>query len=278
SLKFFALFAFIPLVLLYEKKIWKIIAYGLSGISLTVVFSMIFSGDLAFKASGKFTLDMLKLFTNQAIPLSIGASSLFLVLIALLFIYGYYREVKSDEELNRLSVYLVFVSYAIFFAFTKSYPYWLVLITPFMALLIFLNLDKFRINRILEIAFSVSAIASQMIVYYWCFGIKTIQPMLLPKLFGEVASLPHVISTEAMVSHTSLYTLLTSLLLPMLIAVFVASLIALAVINFPRSPLSNEKELVEPSIFLHRLFIYALLCSLPILGYLVSVIIKAVSI
>jgi hypothetical protein len=272
AFKFFALFAFIPLVLLYEKRISRILAYGIGSIGVTFISGLLFIGDLASREASLFTLKSLNLFLTQIQPIALGNTTYFLVAIMLLFIFCFNHQTKTDDELERFSVYTVFVSFAILFAFTKSNPYWLILIVPFMTLMIFQNISKFKVNLLLEIMVSISCVFSQMIVFHWCFGIQMLQPMLLAKLFGDPATFAKVYGVEALVRSRGFYSLFMDRALPVLLAAFVAGLISMIVINFPKAPYATAEKTIDATALLPRLLIYGSILSLPIIGYLLSAI------
>lgn len=274
SFKFFALFIFVPLILLFEKRILHIFKYFIAGISITVLFKLLFLHDVATKSSGTFQLDMLKNLAKNSLPLSNGNISIFFLLTALLYIFCYFKNIRDLEELYKFGVYISFLAFAIFFASVYTFPYWIILITPFTSLLIFQNYNKIRINFLVEIAMTTSFICAQMISFFWCFGIKTIEPMILPKIFVKVSLLPQVFSIEYLLNGK--FSTIKGAL-PILLTLFVACIIALAVINFPRSNKDSgncEKEYNEVGfrdLIFSRLLISGGICLIPIIGYISSV-------
>lgn len=270
SFKFFALLVYIPLVLLFEKRIIRILKYLVEGISFTLLFSLIFMFDSASKQSGAFMLDAIKLFSNYILQLSIGNTSLFYLLTIILFIYSYYKETKNIEELRNYCVYLSFVVFGIFFACVRTNPYWAIFLTPFTALLIFQNPNRMRINVILEILMCSSLIFAQMIVFYWCFGIQTMKAMILPMLFGNSESFSKIWSTDLITSSYNMNIFLNQYALPILVAVFTSCIIALAWINFPRTEMENNDIDADKNIYFFRILIGGGICLLPIIGYIVS--------
>lgn len=275
TLKYFALFVFVPLILLKEKRINRIIMYFFSGISLTLLTNFIFSFDKSSSVSTVFLLEMLQKFTNQVLEISIGNTSWFYLLIILLFIYCFYKEIKTKEDLDKFSVYVSFMSFAVFFGFTNSHPYWIIFILPFTLLLIFQNAKNLRINMVIETIMSCALILAQMIVYPFCFSDYTYKAMLLPRIFIKLSDLPKLLTTDSLAKHPFFNLFVMENILPILIALFVACLIALAVINFP----STKKDKVidqeiDANLILVRLLLGGVVCLLPIAGYFVSVFYK----
>jgi hypothetical protein len=275
SFKLFALLLFIPLILLKEKRILHIFKYVIEGISLTILVKLIFFFDIATRLSNRFQLEMLNFLEKNTFPLSIGNLSIFFLLTALLYVYCYLKELNGITELRKFSIYISFLTFATFFGFAYTYPYWVILFAPFTIILIFQNQNKIKINLLLEIAMTSSFTIAQFFVFPWCFGIKTIEPMLLPKFLGNVSTLPKVLSVEKVVSLISTATI-KNIILPFLLAVFVSCIISLAVINFPKNNRSalNIEATVDRKIIWARLAISGLICFIPIIGYLISVLYK----
>ncbi len=272
TLKYFALFVFIPLVLLKEKRIMKILQYVLSGFSLTILINFIFSFDKSTQTSTNFLFEMLKKFMANSLQLSIGQTSWFYLLIILLFIFCYFKVVTTTEELYKFSVYVSFLSYAILFAFTSSYPYWVIFIVPFIVLLILQNPKNMEFNMIIEIVMSTVLIFSHMIVFPHCFSDYTFAPMVLPKLFVKISDLPKLLTTESLRNYPNLFDFVNQQILPILIAAFIGTLITIAFVNFPKFESSkNKPQELNPNIVLVRLFIGGFICILPILAYFLSI-------
>jgi len=272
TLKYFALFVFIPLVLLKEKRIMKILQYVISGFSLTILINFIFSFDKSTQTSTNFLLEMLKKFMANSLQLSVGQTSWFYLLIILLFVFCYYKVISTTEELNKFSVYVSFLSFAILFGFTSSYPYWVIFIVPFIILLVLQNPKNMEFNMIIEIVMSTVLIFSHMIVFPHCFSDYTFAPMVLPKLFVKLSDIPKLLTTESLRNYPNLFDFVNQQILPILIAAFIGMLLTLAFVNFPKFELNkkNSKE-INPKIVLVRLLINGTICLLPILAYFISI-------
>jgi len=275
AFKYFALFLFIPLILLKEKRIFHILKYLISGMSLAIITKLIFSFDIATKATGKLQNDLYSFLIKNSLQLSIGNVSIFFLLTALFYIFCYYKKINSMEDLYKFSIYVSFLSFAIFFGFAYTYPYWSILLAPFTILLVFQNHNKFRFNLLIETAMTASFVMAQMVVFYWCYGIKTIKPMLLPKIFGQVSSLPKVFSID----HIQLLTKgggTKNNILSALLAIFLACLITLAIVNFPKDNKNEISEdiVIDRSLFWGRLAISGGICLIPIAGYFAGVLYK----
>ena len=140
SLKFFAIFIFVPLVLLSNKKIWNIIKYLFIGLLSTAIQIAMYYNNIAFReqffriASGEAN-DL------QSLNLSQFNNSPYLYLAFFaICIFAYIKKAKDDDEFNMLTVFICLISYGALFSTVIWHPQWLIIILPFFALsYIFIN-------------------------------------------------------------------------------------------------------------------------------------------
>jgi len=134
SFKFFALIIFVPLVLLTEKNIKKIIFSFLIGASFTALqlllywHSEVFRSDIFFNALTKIShSDVPKLSTNLR-----GFIGVFLYAISCLFFY--IKKLKNQKEINFYTILIPIISYGIFYLSIGGNPQWKLLTIPYMSL------------------------------------------------------------------------------------------------------------------------------------------------
>ncbi len=272
SFKLFALLIFIPLVLLKEKRIIRIMVYGLTAISLTVIQKAVFLLDQAMGSAQEFSSQLIasKLFNNQ---LEIGLEVIYIYVFAFvgLCIFCYAKNLEDQDEANKFSIYIPFASMALLFIFTPAYPYWIILMTPYFPILLFLNTRHFKLNLLLDTILSASMIIAYSVIYFWCYGIKTIEPMLMPRIFGAVSTL------EKPLSANDLYLkILPSSGPSILITIFTVCLIAVLVINFPKKVVNTTEVVIERSVIWARLLVCAGICCIPLLMYFGSLIVYGI--
>lgn len=269
SFKLFALFVFIPLLLLKEKKIYKLAVYGGFGISFTVALKLIFA-VLSTKSSLTTQTSFTSFLTNNGISLSYGNVSLFFIAIVIFYIFCYLKQVNDTSELHKYSIYVSCVAFAIFFVFAYSYPYWIILWVPFIILMIFQNPGKIKENMLIETLLTISMIVAQMITFDWCYGLKTIAPMLLPKLFIEVNDLKRALQVESIDLLGSLPGILNNISL----SVFIGSTIVFIVYNHPRYSKNDQTSdiMVDHGMVVSRLLIGGGVALIPIMLYFASII------
>lgn len=200
-MKYFALFIFVPLVLLKYKKIWKIAIELLAGVSfflyerfiyatlLPSISRMLFglgeaSGQVATAAS-EAAENGTSLFSGESIiswqvdfffknRLTIGNYEISLVIFALTLVcIGAFVMKRRDtiKEFSYQVVSLSLICLVCFFLFVNSWnSYWIVLIAPFLLLFVFANSSNLRLNIILETVITVITVIGKMLHQNWVFG------------------------------------------------------------------------------------------------------------
>lgn len=132
--KMFALFIFIPLLLLKEKRIWRILQYLLCSLWLYLPLSVLFlgnTGDMGF-----FNSLITERFFVHGLPV-VGNASILLVILATVYFFCWIWTPKTIEIQNQFAIYLCLAVFSVLFLLVYWHPQWLVLLTPFLLLTIF---------------------------------------------------------------------------------------------------------------------------------------------
>lgn len=266
TFKYFALLIFIPLLLLSEKSVLRIMySFSCSFIPLIIMklpfllkeqhfitnnigINMIFNFPLAYK-----------------FPAVYGAVVPYIILLVLLCLFCYLKITQSIEEKYQYTIYISFLSMAIFFAFSNTHPYWIILMLPYLCIISITNKALTGVNLLLETLISTSIVVAQMIKYWWCYSIRLIGPMFISKIYGSIN-----IDYAELNPLTLLATKTQTILFFDEIAssIFMASLICFSIINYPKF---NKNTLVKINYFTLlniRLALGFLLCISPILMYI----------
>lgn len=211
--KLFAFWIFIPLLLIREKKIWKLavkLLIGLSGIIIPKVYFSVASKMRVMKAAAEQVAsnqlseeqvsEMTKTITpavndviahadviNDALfPTDYTAIYTFFSLknLPLVFVgmfaiwiccYFIKRELKAIEV-----IYLCAIVMGVFIATVKMHPYWGILMVPYLALMVVMNPAKIKENLFLELLISIGYVMNKAILYPWCFSMAQIERMVGP--------------------------------------------------------------------------------------------------
>lgn len=129
--KMFAVFVFVPLLLLWEKRLLHICKYALASLWLYLPGSLLFwgrSGDAGFFNS----LIAQRLF-ERTLP-AVGAPSLFLTVLACLYVACWMWRPSGAEAMRQKAVYVCLAVFSLLFLLVQWHPQWLILLTPFLIL------------------------------------------------------------------------------------------------------------------------------------------------
>lgn len=173
-MKLFALFIFVPLVLLKEKKIFKILFYSIAGISILVAQGIIFKKPESAEGCANNMIGYI--FSGK-----ICDASIFIILLFCLCVYCYFKKESTKE----FSILVAFAGMGSFFLFSFAHPYWIILLCPYLSILVFAFPEYIKINCILETILSLSCIFHYTLTIPHCFSINVIKPSLFSKFFGE---------------------------------------------------------------------------------------------
>ncbi|WP_342757093.1 hypothetical protein [Kineothrix sedimenti] len=155
----YVLFAYIAIILLIEKNVWKICAYVLGGGSVTLIFNLIYLNAPMYKESmsGGPTGGQMDALLSVSIDGGIGQKiPLFVVAIVLFYFYMYMK--RYDEEKSIWIVYAASVSFLLFLMLTMPKTYRMIYIAPFIFILFLYNKEKLQLNLLIEVIASACAI------------------------------------------------------------------------------------------------------------------------
>lgn len=245
AMKIFALFVFIPLVLLREKRILYVIGDMIAGV-LCIVFCLLpYAGREDYVEATSILNDVMvsRMFStaftggNTEIPA-------FLALLVALSIYAYATEVKTRDEYFYNVIWMTLAVFSAFFIFVYAHPYWIVLLAPYLAFLLVVRSDKMKLNMILE--FFISSCAS----VYYCISFQvymtrdTFSDLILRKFAGTSdTGCPNL--GEFITKH-NLEQYVSSLFM-----IFAVCLIAFLIINRPQKGKEGCKWREEADSALH---------------------------
>lgn len=260
-MKLFALFIFVPLLLLYEKKIIKIL------LMLAASMSIQFGGKLLFIFStdtyvsvekSLFNFDMLqRVMETHFFEGTDKTASVFVVCYLLLCIFTYTLELKTEKEFRHWSIYLSFVSFLLLFMFLgQVHPYWIIFLAPFLIITIFNNRNKLKINLILEIGLTLTFVWERMYMFWGTFGGSTTFDYLFLQNLGPREKFARV-PLRYLMDYFEYSEYRAGVM-----GIFYACAIALIIINFPPKVQSADSEITvtkeEKGILCFRVLIVCL--------------------
>lgn len=149
--KFFALFAFLPLLLLAEKRLLHVLKYAALSLWLYLPTTLLFWGRTA--DAGLFNQIMAdRLFAVQ-IPGGLGGYSAFGLVMGLVCMAAWLWRPEDGMALCRGAAYLCLAVYTTLFLFTPWHPQWVLLLVPFSLLELGAVKEK-RAFALLELVFT----------------------------------------------------------------------------------------------------------------------------
>ena len=180
SLKLFALLIFIPLLLLKEKKVWKIILYGLGAISLLALAKIIYhNAPMYMESMTSFEDNMFAKLSLSYIVSPFGNISIFVFLYALVCIWCYSKKIFDHNLQNLYTLYIPLVIFGFFTVFCQIHPQWIILLAPYLIFFLIYNKENRKLNLFLEIGFSVTNLLLFYQVYTWVFCPSLMNSMLI---------------------------------------------------------------------------------------------------
>ncbi len=290
--KYFAVFLFVCLVLLHEKRILYIIRNLAAGCYLVVIEKILFSFGKSY-ASLHPTVEKVHTGGSEGVvgtlllssrvqylfhlksPMGVDNMSVFIFLIALIWVYCYLQKREETYNFYYKVIYIAFVINAVFVLYTASTPYWAIVMVPYMILMIYCRAENRKVNISLELIGVGSFLVWHFAREPYLFYSENCEGMLLYYLLGK----PYFYRRGLTAVMGRLIEEGGPLVTPinMLRSVFYACMLVMLIINFPAF---NKRE----NTFAHRqeevgmrgLLAFRTLCMvgvllLPLAGYVVQV-------
>jgi hypothetical protein len=140
TFKTFPIFIYIPILLLFEKKIWKIISYIVIAFSGYLFFNLLFLGSRAFNSS-EFNTGMFYRLLTVGINTSFGVVSYFLLFLISACVFAYFVKIQDKDKLtiNKYIMYIPLFVYSSFFSFVLTHPMWVLILVPYLVINAFLS-------------------------------------------------------------------------------------------------------------------------------------------
>ncbi len=230
TMKLFAVFVFIPLILLREKRLAHAAGQLVVGMLGLLACKLLYRGDLAYAIStGGFTTDMLDRLTISGFDWHSGVTvPAFVVLMVCLVAFAYLKRITSDRELIAFAIYIPLVAFLGFCVLVPLNPYWITLVAPFAVLIIFLNPRFLVFNTLVETAVGLVLLITYGLVGFSMYNAGIFDDLLLGQVVPPAAS-PRWSTLQELLTGVGLAGLV-----PFIVGFLVACLIVTLVVNYPR--------------------------------------------
>lgn len=154
SVKYFFLIPYVAIILLLEKKIYRIVLKVFVGCGPTLIYWLgtRFCPMINESANqGSPVGVLLREMVGGAFPVVYGnAISLFIAMLLIVYVLAYLTIPKDDEEKNKFLIYYIVAASMSMLLFSTFQYYRVVMLCPFMVILLVMDEKKMRINIILE--------------------------------------------------------------------------------------------------------------------------------
>jgi len=267
TFKLFAIFIFVPLLLLREKRL-RVVAlqFGVGLIGL-VACRAIYHGNVAYKAStGGFMSSMLQRLTAVGVPWQSSMIPIFVVFMVGIVIFAYLRRPQGTKALAADAVYICMAIYLVFATIVPLNPYWAVMVSPFAVLIIFLNPRHVLLNSALE-----TGVGTALFLLYAFTGYSMYNRSILDQLL-----LPHLVAPTAQPRYETPAHFLEAMGVTrqgaFIVGFMIACALAILVVNFPRAAMVEslgQGERIPRSVAWVRLLMPAGFSALVLIPYFV---------
>lgn len=149
--KFFPLIIVVFLILLCEKRVLHIIKYLAITMWLYIPTTLLFYGRTGNAAA--FNSIMIDRIFAQKYDTSVGAVSVFVLLLAVLLVLVFLYTPKTQQQKNYLALYIPLAVMGLLFIYVEWHPQWLMLLIPFAVITTFMQ-EKRQPWFILDIVMS----------------------------------------------------------------------------------------------------------------------------
>ena len=267
TFKLFAIFIFVPLLLLREKRLRMVaLQFGVGLLGL-VACRAIYHGNVAYKAStGGFMSSMLQRLTAVGIPWLGSTIPVFVVFMVGVVIFAYLRRPRGTKALAADAVYICMAVYLVFATVVPLNPYWAVMVSPFAVLIIFLNPRHVLLNTLLETGMGTALFLLYTFTGYSMYDRNILTQLLLPHLVAPVEQSKY--ETPAQFLETVGISRQGSFI----VGFMIACALAILIINFPRRTMVEDLgqgERIPRSVAWGRLRMPAAFSALVMIPYFV---------
>lgn len=262
--KMFSLFVFLPLLLLMEKRILYMIRDGLAALSLSLLSKVLFFADKMKTPTQFDERRFLRMLFERRLDLSAVTVSLFVLLFMSLLIWCWYTK-PEEENFQRKAVWTAFAGYSCFFIGATTLPYWAVVFSPFIPVLMLLFPGRAKILLWLETAAGAAYFLLGLCSYGYAYAASANLRWMLAGILNERRikgiDFSQVYDSLSEGAQQNLESLLTG--------IFVTAIAAILIICRPGNrEVAKERLSVDKGSVAMRLLVNSCLSLLPLAMYL----------
>ena len=169
SIKLFALFIFVLLVLTIEKRILYIVRDLFFGILFTAITMLPFWNRGYWNGAGGRNISFAFSLFSITLPGGLSPVSIFWLGYFVLCAVAYFSKRKDMQDSLRFVMWLSAVFFLLLFGFANCHPYWIILYLPFLIIIILENKENLKINILIETVMEIAVVFIHGINYNWVY-------------------------------------------------------------------------------------------------------------
>lgn len=226
TFKFFALFVYVIMVLLDEKRVWRALGAMLVGLAGIVLVDKPFVQPVEEEGSVSLFETLIKFVFAGNVQGGLSELPLFPCVLFGVCVAAYCLRPNGREQYLKTCSWLVSVMFFGFLLLARSHPYWSVLFPPFVVLVLAVDPERFHLNILLDSIGSLALVLYQGYLFNWVYLSEDNFSWLLLKevpFAGEFHSLRDIVEYWELEGWT-----------PLLYAAFAATFAALLYLNRPQ--------------------------------------------
>lgn len=237
SMKPFALFPFLIMVLLREKNIYKIIVKIVAGTSVMLFCKLLFynQSSITRAVRTEFFIKELRNMLINKIPIMYGKVPVIVLGIIICLVLAYMLRETFENLIG-----LCFLNFVLFFSSFIATPYWFLYIMPFLCIALEIIDDKRAL--FLSVVGNIFLFLSHMLRFHWVYDINIINRSLLGRMLGRVSVGEHALTLSNISKHYDV-----SVLVGCLHAVFLACIAGVILLYFLPN-IQSESVMIEKGI------------------------------
>jgi len=271
--KSFSIFLYIPLILLKEKRILKVISEILFPLVVSFLIGLPFSLlDPAGVASKKPRLwVMLDFMTRTKVNLMGVDIPILLILFVAVCMFAYRKNVPSKESMAKWYMYICILGMLPILIGQLSYPQWIIYIIPFLVILHTTNPSQDTAVRrlFLECAGTLSLLVGYIVRFQHVFNHNNLEKMLIDNLFTFDSTKPDLIALfSSFIQDEKYFNVWT-----ISYGVFIVWIVGFMIEHYPdrksiAAPITEEGKKYYSLLLNARALAGFLLCNLSVFSYI----------
>ncbi len=207
TMKPFALLPFLIILLLEEKNIVGIVVNGIISVIPLGVCKLIYMvNPVNIDSNNSFLADMFPKLVEVQMNVGNGSVSVFALFLLIVCASAYCFKPRQDTaEDGRWLIWFLYLGWCGFCMFVPIYPYWIIYLAPFLALVNAYDETRTNFMGFLDLAANVGVILIMIYRYSWVYGGENTFRYLILKFLPQVADQSHSVGSILFKLHFDMF-------------------------------------------------------------------------